>query len=159
MEWRVSGQGWAGLGWQIHYQKGLHTFVPTSILNVAPQCKLAAVALDIKFAFQVERKKDYSLTLVSFPSRVFWKEMYPMTFSFIPLNLLLCLKVGLGNVILNLKTLLPWMRLGFYCWQEGKYAYWIYNRSLTTACSWELQWVSPLKTRRKEVRWPFWWHS
>ena len=58
MESRVSGQGWAGLGWQIHYQKGLHTFVPTSILNVAPQCKLAAVALDIKFAFQVERKKD-----------------------------------------------------------------------------------------------------
>lgn len=58
MESRVSGQGWAGLGWQIHYQKGLHTFVPTSILNVAPQRKLAAVALDIKFAFQVERKKD-----------------------------------------------------------------------------------------------------
>lgn len=54
----MSGQGWAGLGWQIHYQRGLHTFVPTSVLSVAPQSKLAAVALDIKSAFQVERKKD-----------------------------------------------------------------------------------------------------
>ena len=55
-KWSQECQVRAGLGWQIHYQRGLHTFVPTSVLSVAPQSKLAAVALDIKSAFQVERK-------------------------------------------------------------------------------------------------------
>lgn len=42
-----------------------------SILELAPESKLAAGAPDIKFTFQVEGKKDQSLSLVSPLSRGF----------------------------------------------------------------------------------------
>lgn len=65
------------------------TYLSTSsILKVASQSKLAAGAPDIRFEFQVEGKKDQSLSSASpLVKSFFWRKAHLMTFSFTSLNL------------------------------------------------------------------------